>query len=425
MADVQLFSNNASSNLSAGIDGVTTTIVLVDGSAFSSPAAGQYAMATLQEGSSIEIVKITARTTNTLTVVRAQEGTSGTAFTTAATLSERMTAGTLGGFAQVDNGGDARGANSITLQPGRTTASYVASGANATAVGYSTTAAGASSVSIGDAADVPAGGTGAVAVGQTAVANAVDALCVGHGGAAEGVSSVAVGKYAWGAENYGIAIGDSAQTGQASAGTVEIDAVAIGHNAKAYQLDCVAIGELAVAGVSTGTAARYSVALGPSTSATATSAIAIGNGATAGASTAVAIGPAVVNNSTETVKIGSSNTKYFAIDFDNNFYLAAGFYLQTATSGITASATQTQGQQVLTTMINVVSTVATTNDVVTLPAAVDGMEVFIRNDGANTLQVFPNTGAQIDGGGANNSVTITAGTHARYMAYNSTNWVTV
>jgi hypothetical protein len=92
-----------------------------------------------------------------------------------------------------------------------------------------------------------------------------------------------------------------------------------------------------------------------------------------------------------------------------------------ATAGITASATQTQGQGALTESINQVSTVATTNDVVTLPTAVAGNEVAIINDGANTLQVFPASGDNL-GLGLNTSTVLRAGKRAIWYAYDATNW---
>lgn len=89
-----------------------------------------------------------------------------------------------------------------------------------------------------------------------------------------------------------------------------------------------------------------------------------------------------------------------------------------AKNGITASVTQTQGQQPLTANINEVSVVATTNDVVTAPALLAGMPLTIINNGANTLQVYPALGEDI-GAGVNISITIIAGAVAKFEAYAS------
>lgn len=98
-----------------------------------------------------------------------------------------------------------------------------------------------------------------------------------------------------------------------------------------------------------------------------------------------------------------------------------GFNLHSTTAGITASTTQSQGQQVLTTDINEISTVANANDVVTMPTAVAGMIIRIFNNGANTLQIFPSSGDDL-GAGVNTSVTLTAGSNVTYISYDATNW---
>jgi hypothetical protein len=72
-------------------------------------------------------------------------------------------------------------------------------------------------------------------------------------------------------------------------------------------------------------------------------------------------------------------------------------------AGITASTTQSQGQQPLVDTISEVSTVANDADVVTLPAAAEGRVVVVKNNGANDLQVFPASGDNL-GGGTNVSI---------------------
>jgi len=99
-----------------------------------------------------------------------------------------------------------------------------------------------------------------------------------------------------------------------------------------------------------------------------------------------------------------------------------GYIYRSVSDGITASTTQTQGQQPLTTEINVVTVVANANDVVTLPAAVAGMKIVIINHGANTLQVFPASGDAIDGGATDASVTQATTVNDVYYAINGNNW---
>lgn len=75
--------NNAYGTLNAGISNVDTTLVLNsgEGSRFPTLSAGDYFYATLIDTSNnLEIVKVTARATDTMTIVRAQDGTTARAY---------------------------------------------------------------------------------------------------------------------------------------------------------------------------------------------------------------------------------------------------------------------------------------------------------------------------------------------------------
>ena len=86
-----LLSNLANTTLAAGISDTATEITVADGSEFPAPTGDNYAYLTLEYGAAIEIVKLTARDGNTLTVERAFDGTSATAFSsTATTVSLRL-----------------------------------------------------------------------------------------------------------------------------------------------------------------------------------------------------------------------------------------------------------------------------------------------------------------------------------------------
>jgi len=91
------------------------------------------------------------------------------------------------------------------------------------------------------------------------------------------------------------------------------------------------------------------------------------------------------------------------------------------TSGITASTTQTQGQGLLTSELNQVATVGNPNDVVTLTTASIGLRRVVINDGANNLQIFPNTGDNV-GAGVNISVVLQVNETVVFVAYDATNW---
>jgi hypothetical protein len=77
------FTNNASGVLASSITTSSTSITLTtgQGSLFPSLAAGEFFYATLVDSSNnYEIVKVTARSTDVMTVVRAQDNTSARAF---------------------------------------------------------------------------------------------------------------------------------------------------------------------------------------------------------------------------------------------------------------------------------------------------------------------------------------------------------
>jgi hypothetical protein len=77
--------NNAFGTLNAGITSSSTTIVLNagEGARFPTLSAGDYFYATLIDTTNnLEIVKVTARSTDTMTVVRAQDNTTARAFST-------------------------------------------------------------------------------------------------------------------------------------------------------------------------------------------------------------------------------------------------------------------------------------------------------------------------------------------------------
>ena len=102
----QLFTNNAWSFLNGGINNVTTSIALTAGTGarFPNPTGGDFFLLTLigLDGNAVEnsweIVKVTARVTDTLTVVRAQEGTTAVAWASGTRVELRLTAAQATGF---------------------------------------------------------------------------------------------------------------------------------------------------------------------------------------------------------------------------------------------------------------------------------------------------------------------------------------
>jgi hypothetical protein len=96
-----LFSNNASAPIAASIttSDVTITVSSGQGSEFPSPGTGQWFYATLVDSSNnLEIVKCTSRSSDTLTVVRAQDGTSARSFAAGSLIEVRLVAAALADF---------------------------------------------------------------------------------------------------------------------------------------------------------------------------------------------------------------------------------------------------------------------------------------------------------------------------------------
>jgi len=93
-----LFSNNAATTLAAGVGDSATSISVADGSVFPTLSGSDYFYLTLEVESNPdekEIVKCTARSGNTLTISRAQDGTSARSFSTADKAQLRLTAAGL------------------------------------------------------------------------------------------------------------------------------------------------------------------------------------------------------------------------------------------------------------------------------------------------------------------------------------------
>lgn len=96
-----LFKNNATATLATGINGAATTIVVTagQGALFPSIAGGDYFYATLVDSSNNqEIVKVTARSTDTLTVLRGQDGTAARSFIAGDRIELRLVAAALNGI---------------------------------------------------------------------------------------------------------------------------------------------------------------------------------------------------------------------------------------------------------------------------------------------------------------------------------------
>jgi len=91
--------NLAETELDGGIDDTQTTIDVVDASVF--PSTTPFLL-TIDDNTNVEIVKVTGISTNTLTVERGQEDTTGTSFASGTLIENRITAGTYEALADAD-----------------------------------------------------------------------------------------------------------------------------------------------------------------------------------------------------------------------------------------------------------------------------------------------------------------------------------
>lgn len=88
--------NNASNSLAAAITTADTGIVVRNGNLFPTLGTGEYFYATITSADGAqEIVKVTARSGNGMTVVRAQEGTTALPFQIDSRFEMRITAATI------------------------------------------------------------------------------------------------------------------------------------------------------------------------------------------------------------------------------------------------------------------------------------------------------------------------------------------
>ena len=133
------FANNAVSRLAGNITNIATTLTITpgDGAKFPALGAGEYFPATLVKADgTLEIVKVTARSTDTLTIERAIEPVGGVqtahSFSAGDKIELRMTAGSIAGeidrmeTAVAITGGAITGITDLAVADGGTGASDAA-----------------------------------------------------------------------------------------------------------------------------------------------------------------------------------------------------------------------------------------------------------------------------------------------------------
>jgi hypothetical protein len=117
---IELYANNAYSTIGSPITSSgQTTITVTNGAVFPSPTSAQFFRLTITLASApntvIEIVYVTARSGNNLTVLRGQEGTTATTWVTGSLVGNEATAGSYNQFVQPSVGVDTGAVNAYVV----------------------------------------------------------------------------------------------------------------------------------------------------------------------------------------------------------------------------------------------------------------------------------------------------------------------
>lgn len=100
----------------------------------------------------------------------------------------------------------------------------------------------------------------------------------------------------------------------------------------------------------------------------------------------------------------------------------------TVVTGLVADTGSAQaGAELLTGVVNVVGTVGTIGDSLLLPVASTGDEIWVRNNAANSADVFPQVGGAINGGSANAALAVAGAKTAIFKCISGSagNWIAV
>jgi hypothetical protein len=110
------FTNNATTTLAAGITNVATSLTVATGGGAKFPTltgADVFYATLANSGGSVEIVQVTARTGDAFTIVRAQDGTTGLAWTIGDKVELRLVAAVLAAMPQLAAANTFTGANAL------------------------------------------------------------------------------------------------------------------------------------------------------------------------------------------------------------------------------------------------------------------------------------------------------------------------
>ena len=107
---------------------------------------------------------------------------------------------------------------------------------------------------------------------------------------------------------------------------------------------------------------------------------------------------------------------------DGDVQQTTGHYLKSANIGITANVGSAQGNSPQTVELIEIAITGSGGDAITLPSAVVGKQMIIINRGANSADVFPASGDNINEAGANTAKALAADASLICVAIDSTHW---
>ena len=136
-------------------------------------------------------------------------------------------------------------------------------------------------------------------------------------------------------------------------------------------------------------------------------------------------GTANVSGNANVGNLGTSGLIVAAGNISGANVVATSYHIRSITTGITAAGSAQGTATALTKEINVVGTVSSGANGVVLPTAVAGIVLIINNTSANTLNVYPASGAAINSGSANAAYSHSSAASIQYYATSSTQWYTV
>lgn len=126
------FTNNATSSLASGISSSDTSLTVAggQGSLFPTLSSGDYFYCTLTNSASVvEIVKVTARSSDTLTIVRGQDSTTANSWQYGDKVELRLVAANLNDLPKLDQSNTFTASNTFTSITASNDSSFTSTGA--------------------------------------------------------------------------------------------------------------------------------------------------------------------------------------------------------------------------------------------------------------------------------------------------------